>query len=51
MPNIELRELVVQALRDRKGEDIRCIEVSNMTDITDYMVLASGASSRQVKAL
>ena len=51
MPNIELRELVVQALRDRKGEDIRCIEVTNMTDITDYMVLASGASSRQVKAL
>ncbi len=51
MPNLELLEVVVQALSERKGENVRCIEVSDLTDITDYMVFASGASSRQVKAL
>ena len=51
MPNLELLEVVVQALSERKGENVRCIKVSDMTDITDYMVFASGASSRQGKAL
>ena len=51
MPNVELRDLVINALEDRKGVDIQCLDVQNQTDITDYMIVASGTSGRQVKAL
>ncbi|HAK51009.1 MAG TPA: ribosome silencing factor [Gammaproteobacteria bacterium] len=51
MPNVELRDLVIDALEDRKGVDIQCLDVLEQIDITDYMVVASGTSARQVKAL
>ena len=36
----ELKELVVSALEDRKGNDITVLDVKTLTDITDNMVLA-----------
>jgi len=51
MPNVKLRDVVIEALEDKKGMDIQCLDVLNQTDITDYMVVASGSSNRQVKAL
>ena len=47
----ELRELIVAALEDRKGQDILALDVARLTDVTDYMVLASGTSNRHVRAL
>ncbi|MGD8782787.1 MAG: ribosome silencing factor [Thioalkalispiraceae bacterium] len=47
----ELTELVVDALEDIKGIDIRSLDVRDKTTITDVMVIASGNSNRQVKAL
>ena len=46
-----LTEIVVNALEDVKALDIALIDVRGLTDITDTMVVASGNSSRQVKAL
>ncbi len=46
-----LREVIVEALENRKGRDIVALEVSRLTDITDFMVIASGTSNRHVKAL
>jgi ribosome-associated protein len=46
-----LRDLVVDALEDRKGRDIVAMDVARATNITDFMVLASGTSNRHVKAL
>jgi ribosome-associated protein len=46
-----LRDLVIDALEDRKGRDIVALDVTRATNITDYMVLASGTSNRHVKAL
>ena len=51
MLNVELKNLVIQALEDVKGEEIICLDITQMTDISDYMVVASGNSNRQVKAL
>ncbi len=46
-----LLNLVLEALEDIKGVDIKVIDVSELTSITDRMVVASGTSTRHVKAL
>jgi len=51
MDSKKLTELVVEALEDIKGIDIKILDVQEKTTITDVMVIASGNSSRQVKAL
>jgi ribosome-associated protein len=47
----ELKLLVVDALEDIKAEDIQILDVTAMTDFTDFMIIATGKSTRQVKAL
>ncbi|RKZ35454.1 MAG: ribosome silencing factor [Gammaproteobacteria bacterium] len=51
MKSKELAELVTEALEDLKGVNIEVMDVSEMTSVTDYMLVASGRSARQVKAL
>ena len=51
MSPAELRDLIVAALDDRKGRSILALDVTKLTDVTDYMVLASGTSARHVRAL
>ncbi len=51
MNSEQLSDLVVDALDDIKGVDIVKLDVRDMTTVTDYMVLASGTSSRHVQAL
>lgn len=46
-----LADALRDALEDGKAVDIRVLDVSAMTVITDYMIVASGRSSRQVRAL
>jgi ribosome-associated protein len=46
-----LKNLVIEALENVKGIDIRTLDVRDKTSITDVMVIASGNSNRQVKAL
>ncbi|MBD3649327.1 MAG: ribosome silencing factor [Pseudomonadales bacterium] len=51
MLNVELKELVLNALDELKGQDITCMDVSEQTQITDFMVVVSGTSNRHVRAL
>ena len=46
-----LLNIVVDAIDDMKGVDVMVIDVREMTSITDRMVIASGTSSRHVKAI
>ena len=49
--NEALKHLVVDALDDIKGIEIVTLDVEGKTDIADFMVVASGTTNRQVKAL
>ncbi len=51
MSATSLRDHIVAALDDLKGQDIIALDVTKLTPITDYMVLVSGTSNRHVKAL
>ena len=51
MNSEQLTDLVVEALDDVKAKDIVKLDVSDMTTVTDYMVVASGTSTRHVQAL
>lgn len=46
-----LATAIVNALDDLKAIDIQVLDVSELTSITDTMIIASGRSDRQVKAL
>ncbi len=43
--------LILDALDEAKAEDIRQLDVRKLTDITDFMVIASGTSHRHVHAM
>ncbi|HKJ21775.1 MAG TPA: ribosome silencing factor [Gammaproteobacteria bacterium] len=47
----KLLKTVIDAIEDLKGQDIKALDVRRLTSITDYMVVASGNSDRQVKAI
>ncbi len=47
----ETKQLVVQTLDSDKAEDIEIINLSSHSYIADYMVIATGRSTRQVVAL
>jgi ribosome-associated protein len=47
----KLQKIVVNALEDIKGKDIEVINTTKLTSLFDRMVIASGDSNRQVKAL
>jgi ribosome-associated protein len=47
----QLLQLVLFALDDGKGRDIKILDVRGKTSIADFMVIASGTSERHVKSL
>lgn len=46
-----LRDVALAALDEIKAVDVRVLDVRPLTDITDFMIIASGRSNRQVRAL
>jgi ribosome-associated protein len=51
MESAELKQLVIDALDDLKGVNIVELDVRDLTDVMDYLVIASGTSNRHVKSL
>tara|TARA_B110000503_G_scaffold43274_1_gene70766 strand:+ start:5391 stop:5726 length:336 start_codon:yes stop_codon:yes gene_type:complete len=51
MESEQFKQLVVAALGDLKAVNTVTLDVSALTDMTDYMVITSGTSNRHVKSL
>lgn len=47
----ELTKLAIEALEDKKAEDIRVIDISEVSVIADYFILAGGSNRSQIQAL
>ncbi|WP_269531413.1 ribosome silencing factor [Chitinimonas sp. BJYL2] len=47
----QMRDIAVAALEDVKGEDILVLDTTKLTSMFECMIVASGNSNRQVKAL
>jgi ribosome silencing factor RsfS/YbeB/iojap len=46
-----LKNVVADALADMKALDVKTLDVRGLTDIADYMVIASGTSDRHVRSV
>ena len=51
MQETELIRTTLAALDELKAQHVTVLDVRELTDITDYMVVASGRSSRHVSAV
>lgn len=51
MQSADLKQVVNDALLDGKAREVTWMDVRDQTDITDYMVVASGTSNRHVRAV
>ena len=47
----KMAKLAVEALDDKKAEDIKVINISDVSVLADYFVIASGTNRSQVQAM
>ena len=47
----EIKNNIKRILDDNKAQNITCIDLKNKSYIADYMIIASGTSSRHLQAL
>ena len=47
----EMIEIVINALKDMKGNDIVVIDTQGKTDVFDAMIIVTGTSDRHIKSL
>lgn len=47
----KMTKIAYEALEDKKGEDIRIIDIHDISTITDYFLITSGSNINQVQAL
>ena len=49
--NINLKNIILDTLDSNKALDIVSIDLKNKSSMADYMIIASGTSSRHIQAL
>lgn len=47
----QLARIAVDALRDKKGEDIRLIDISEVSVVADLFLIAGGSNRSQIQAM
>lgn len=47
----KMAKLAIEALEDKKAEDIKVIDISEVSVIADYFIIAGGTNRSQIQAL
>lgn len=47
----KMAKMICSALEDKKGEDIKIINISEISVMADYFIIASGTNRSQVQAM
>ena len=47
----EMAALAVQALEDKKGQEIKVLKTADITSLADYFVICTANSSTHIKTL
>jgi len=47
----QIADHAMQVLEDHKATDVRCLDVSHLTTLMDFMIVATGRSDRHVRSL
>ena len=47
----KMAKIAVKALEDKKGEDIRIIDIRDVSILADYFIIANGNNASQVQAM
>ena len=47
----EMAKEAINALEDKKAEDIRIIDISQVSVLADYFIIANGSNKNQIQAL
>ena len=51
MNSNEMAKIAIAALDDKKAKDIKVIDISNVSVMADYFIIASGTNRNQVQAM
>ena len=49
--NLDLKKIIIKTLDSNKALDIVSIDLKDKSSIADYMIVASGTSSRHIQSL
>ncbi|MBE5883361.1 MAG: ribosome silencing factor [Lachnospiraceae bacterium] len=49
--SLMMAKLAIEALEDKKAEDIKVIDISEVSVIADYFIIAGGSNPSQIQAL
>ncbi|GAA4892155.1 ribosome silencing factor [Ferrimonas pelagia] len=51
MQATELKDFVIEKIEDMKGRDVVVLDVSDRSDITDFMIVCTGTSKTHVRSI
>ena len=51
MTSNEMARIAIDALEDKKGKDIKVIDISNVSVMADYFIIAGGGRKPQLQAM
>jgi len=49
--SIKMAKMAIEALEDKKAEDIKIIDISEVSVLADYFIIAGGNNRSQIQAL
>lgn len=49
--SLEMAKLAIAALEDKKAEDIKVIDISEVSVLADYFIIAGGSNRSQIQAM